>query len=101
MTLSVKYLAAETCMTVLAPLTNAPVRIIGMSHIRKPGAAVIRGLSVVGIFWFLLMIPGVALAGVGQKPDPATAVKLSLSEAKDIIQHGYRYSGSDGASDHP
>jgi hypothetical protein len=36
----------------------------------------------------------------GEKPDPQVAAKMSLSEAKDIIQRAGRFWGSDGAADH-
>jgi tetratricopeptide (TPR) repeat protein len=35
-----------------------------------------------------------------EKPDPQVAAKMSLGEAKDIIQRGRRYVWSDGAADH-
>lgn len=35
-----------------------------------------------------------------EKPDPQVAAKMSLGEAKDIIQRAGRFFGSDGAADH-
>src|SRR6185437_16304941 len=63
-----------------------------------------RGITVlaVSLFCFCSVAPDESAASptIAQKPTPEDAAKLSLSEAKDIIQRGYRYWGSDGASDH-